>query len=63
MKLEGHLPVPSLSATLFESASKLLAVQVTRGQRSRRKLGARSCTACGGDGHQRNSSKCPARAP
>ncbi len=64
MKLEGTLPVPTLTATLDEPIGKAPRIVQIAGESKRgpgRGRGVRICGACRGEGHQRNSYECPAR--
>ncbi len=64
MKLEGTLPIPTLTATLGPAIGKAWRTVRIDGARKRgpgRGRGVRICTRCRGKGHQRNSFDCPAR--
>jgi hypothetical protein len=64
MKLEGKLPVPSLSAILGDPIGRKPRVVEIVGAPARgpgRGRGVRICGVCRGEGHQRNSFDCPKR--
>lgn len=60
-KLEGSLPVPSLSVTIDELGQVRIAGAADPGNEGRRNAPC-TCSACGQAGHARSNRKCPARS-
>ena len=70
MKLEGYVPIPSLSGTLLPAigrAPREVVMHGSRNWKSRiaappiKRKNTHHCGACGESGHNRASRKCPAR--